>query len=208
MQIENWQDIAGKLIHDDYAAIIVDDDQDLSNQKALQVQLKQLGQPVDQVRKVLIKNNVKRQLKTDPLKLSSWFNRHQDGTNAKKTEKLIGDQATHQYQQIKNELAFFGESFLEGFLGFYSLEINQALSRYESRLHVLETQELGHAEKEYYLANSQNGHLKLATEQLPSRQLAEEQLNKFYARKPEQEYPRSREIVLLDEDHQDPRKEN
>lgn len=71
-------------------------------------------------------------------------------------------------------------------MGFYGLEVDNALGRYEHNLHVLETQELGQSEKEYYLANSQNGSLKLASDPLPSQQIAEEQLDKFYKREPEQ----------------------
>ena len=186
MQVESWQGISGKLVHDDQKAIVVDDDQNLTDQKQLRTRLDQDGQPIDEARQAMIKKSVKRQLKTEPLKLSGWFNRHQDSQNAKKTEKLVSDKPTHQYKQIKNESTFFGESFLEGFLGFYGLEVNNALARYEHNLHVLETQELGQTEKEYYLATSQSGRLKAATEPLPSQQIAEEQLNKFYQREPEQ----------------------
>ena len=186
MKVESWQGINGKLVHDDQKAIVVKDEQELADQDKLQDRLKQEGKPVDEVRKALIKNTVKRQIKTDPLKISSWFNRHQDSQNAKKAEKLVSDKPTHQYKQIKNEMTFFGESFLEGFLGFYGLEVDNALGRYEHNLHVLEAQELGQSEKEYYLATSENGRVKLATDPLPSQQIAEEQLNKFYQREPEE----------------------
>ena len=186
MQVESWQGINGKLVHDDQKAIVVDDDQTLTDPKQLQAILDQDGQPIDEVRQAMIKKTVKRQLKTEPLKLRGWFNRHQDSQNAKKTEKLVSDKPTHQYKQIKNEMTFFGESFLEGFLGFYGLEVDNALGRYEHNLHVLETQELGQSEKDYYLATSENGRVKLATEPLPSQQIAEEQLDKFYQRKPEE----------------------
>lgn len=144
MKVESWQGINGKLIHDGQKAIVVDDDQALTDQKQLQAILDQDGQPIDEVQQAMIKKTVKRQLKTEPLKLSGWFNRHQDSQNAKKTEKLVSDKPTHQYKQIKNEMTFFGESFLEGFLGFYGLKVDNALGRYEHNLHVLETQELGH----------------------------------------------------------------
>ncbi len=186
MKVESWQGINGKLVHDDQKAIVVDKDQAVTDQKQLQAILDQNGQPIDEVRQAMIKKTVKRQLKTEPLKLSGWFNRHQDGQNAKKTEKLVSDKPTHQYKQIKNEMTFFGESFLEGFLGFYGLKVDNALGRYEHNLHVLETQELGQSEKEYYLAMSENGHVKLATDPLPNQQIAEEQLDKFYQREPEQ----------------------
>ncbi len=147
MKVESWQGINGKLIHDGQKAIVVDDDQALTDQKQLQAILDQDGQPIDEVQQAMIKKTVKRQLKTEPLKLSGWFNRHQDSQNAKKTEKLVSDKPTHQYKQIKNEMTFFGESFLEGFLGFYGLKVDNALGRYEHNLHVLETQELGQSGK-------------------------------------------------------------
>lgn len=186
MKVESWQGIKGKLVHDDQKAIVVDDDQELADQKQLQARLASDGLPIDEARQAMIKKTVKRQLKIEPIKLSGWFNRHQDSHNAKKVEQLVSEKPTHQYKQIKNEMTFFGESFLEGFLGFYGLEVDNALGRYEHNLHVLETKELGQSEKEYYLANSQNGSLKLASDPLPSQQIAEEQLDKFYQREPEQ----------------------
>ena len=186
MKVESWQGINGKLLHDDQKAIVVDDDQELADQKQLQARLASDGRPIDEDRQAMIKKTVKRQLKIEPIKLSGWFNRHQDSHNAKKVEQLVSEKPTHQYKQIKNEMTFFGESFLEGFLGFYGLLVDNALGRYEHNLHVLETQELGQSEKEYYLANSQNGSLKLASDPLPSQQIAEEQLDKFYKREPEQ----------------------
>ena len=47
-----------------------------------------------------------------------------DSNNAKNTEKLESDKPIRYYTQIKNELTFFGESFL----GFYGLEIDNALN--------------------------------------------------------------------------------
>ena len=53
-------------------------------------------------------------------------------------------------------------------------------------MHVLETQELGSSEKEYYLAQVKSGELKQVTKSLPNREIAEEELNKFYQREPEE----------------------
>lgn len=135
------------------------------------------------------------------MKLSSWFNRKYDSDNAKKTEKLESNKPTRQYKQIKNELTFFGESFLEGFLGFYGLEVDNALARYENNLQIIETQDLGLSnEKKYYLGQSNKGELKLATSELPSQQIAKEELNKFYSRQQEQVQQQSNSIKSPDED--------
>ncbi|QXD13491.1 hypothetical protein N876_15675 (plasmid) [Lactiplantibacillus plantarum 2025] len=186
MKIENWQDVDEHLVVDNDKAIIVKDSKLLDNPEALKNEMQRSGKPVTEVRSKLVQKSVKSRVKTDPIKISAWFDRKHESDNAQKAEKLVSNKPTHQYKQIKNEMTFFGESFLEGFLGFYGLEVDNALGRYEHNLHVLETQELGQSEKEYYLATSENGHVRLATDPLPSQQIAEEQLNKFYQREPEE----------------------
>ncbi|KAA8373111.1 hypothetical protein [Leuconostoc carnosum] len=200
MKKESWQGIKGSLVYEDDKAIIVDDTDDIKDTKKLSKQLAEKGQPIKEVRHQLLKNSIKKNIKTDPLKLSSWFNRKYDSDNAKKTEKLESNKPTRQYKQIKNELTFFGESFLEGFLGFYGLEVDNALARYENNLQIIETQDLGLSnEKKYYLGQSEKGELKLATSELPSQQIAKEELNKFYSRQQEQVQQQSNSIKSPDE---------
>ncbi|MCT3073679.1 hypothetical protein EFN64_07990 [Leuconostoc citreum] len=201
MKKESWQGIRGSLVYEDDKAIIVDETDDIKDTEKLSKQLAEKGQPIKEVRHQLLKNSIKKNIKTDPLKLSSWFNRKYDSDNAKKTEKLESNKPTRQYKQIKNELTFFGESFLEGFLGFYGLEVDTALARYENNLQIIETQDLGlNNEKKYYLGQSKNGELKLSTSELPSQQIAKEELNKFYSRQQEQVQQQSNSIKSPDED--------
>ncbi|ORI93381.1 hypothetical protein [Leuconostoc mesenteroides] len=201
MKKESWQGIKGSLVYEDDKAIIVDEADDIKDTKKISKQLAEKGQPIKEVRHQLLKNSIKKNIKTDPLKLSSWFNRKYDSDNAKKTEKLESNKPTRQYKQIKNELTFFGESFLEGFLGFYGLEVDNALARYENNLQIIETQDLGLSnEKKYYLGQSKKGELKLATSELPSQQIAKEELNKFYSRQQEQVQQQSNSIKSPDED--------
>ena len=201
MKKESWQGIKGSLVYEDDKAIIVDEADDIKDTEKLSKQLAEQGQPIKEARHQLLKNSIKKNIKTDPLKLSSWFNRKYDSDNAKKTEKLESNKPTRQYKQIKNELTFFGESFLEGFLGFYGLEFDNALARYENNLQIIETQDLGLSnEKKYYLGQSKKGELKLATSELPSQQIAKEELNKFYSRQQEQVQQQSNSIKLPDED--------
>lgn len=201
MKKESWQGIKGSLVYEDDKAIIVDETDDIKDTEKLSKQLAEKGQPIKEVRHQLLKNSIKKNIKTDPLKLSSWFNRKYDSDNAKKAEKLESNKPTRQYKQIKNELTFFGESFLEGFLGFYGLEVDNALARYENNLQIIETQDLGLSnEKKYYLGQSEKGELKLATSELPSQQIAKEELNKFYSRQQEQVQQQSNSIKSPDED--------
>lgn len=201
MKKESWQGVKGSLVYEDDKAIIVDNSEDLKDIKKLSNQISENGKPTNEVRRKLIKNSIKRNVKTDPAQVSGWFDKKFDSENAKKAEALETSQPTRQYKQIKNELTFFGESFLEGFLGFYGLEVDNALARYENNLQIIETQELGlNSEPKYYLAQSKKGELKIATSELPSQQVAKEELNKFYARKQEQTQQQSNSIKQSDED--------
>lgn len=201
MKKESWQGVKGSLVYEDDKAIIVDETDDIKDTENLSKQLSEKGQPIKEARHQLLKNSIKKNIKIDPVKLSSWFNRKYDSDNAKKTEKLESNKPTRQYKQIKNELTFFGESFLEGFLGFYGLEVDNALARYENNLQIIETQDLGLSnEKKYYLGQSNKGELKLATSELPSQQIAKEELNKFYSRQQEQVQQQSNSIKSPDED--------
>ena len=180
MKIERWQGISGKIVHDGKNALLVDDDEQL-DEKELAKRLEENGKPVEEVRKATFRKTLKKQVKLEPIKLSSWFNRKNDNQNANKSAKLKSDKPVHQYKQIKTELLFFGESFLEGFLDFYGLEVNNALGRYEKNLHVLEIQDLSRSEKEYYLATtSRQGDLR-------SQQIAQRELDKFYGQEPKPE---------------------
>lgn len=187
MKVERWQDVDEHLVVDNDKAIIVKDSKLLDNLEALKTEMQKSGKPVREVRNKLVQKSVKSKVKTDPLKISGWFDRKHESDNAQKAEKLQGNKPVRQYKQIKNEVQFFGESFLEGFLGFYGLEVDNAVGRYEKNLHILETQELGSSEKEYYLARVKDGEQKRATDNFPSREVAEEELNKFYGRSREQE---------------------
>lgn len=187
MKIENWQDVDEHLVVDNDKAIIVKDSKLLDNLEAVKAEMQKSGKPVRKVRNKLVQKSVKNKVKTDPLKISGWFDRKHESDNAQKAEKLQGNKPVRQYKQIKNEVQFFGESFLEGFLGFYGLEVDNAVGRYEHNLHILETQELGSSEKEYYLAQVKDGEQKRVTDNFPSREVAEEELNKFYGRSREQE---------------------
>lgn len=97
----------------------------------------------------------------------------------KKAENLLSNRPAEQYKQVKAELKFFGQSFLEGFLGFYGLEVDNALAEYENTLQVLEEQELGQSDKSYYIGVFKKGEAQKVTDEMYSREFAEKELKKF-----------------------------
>lgn len=199
LKSEKWQGIDNRIIHDNVKAIIADDE--ITDKKKLSDDLAKNGKPIDEVRQKMIRKTVRQNVETDPTKVSAWFNDKYDNTNADKAEKLINDKPVRQFNQVKNEISFFGESFLEGFLGFYGLEVDNAVDRYESKLHVIETQDLIlNDEPQYFIGQSKKGELKKATSNMPSREIAEAELQKFNSQKIEQKQEVTMSIEKPDEE--------
>ncbi|WP_195928102.1 hypothetical protein [Lactococcus lactis] len=196
MKSEKWQGISGTLIHDETKGIIIDKNEKSDSLDYFSEKLKTDGKPLKEVREKMIKNSIKRDLKTNPLHLKAWFDKKYDNDNSEKSKEINSDKPTLQYKQIKSDISFFGESFLEGFLGFYGFELDNAVSRYESNLQIIETKELGiDDEAKYFLGTSQKGEFKKATSELPSKSIAEEELQKFFSKEKKQVQTQSIELT-------------
>ncbi|MCH4199857.1 hypothetical protein [Clostridium tyrobutyricum] len=196
MKSEKWQGISGTLIHDETKGIIIDKNEKNDSLDYFSEKLKTDGKPLKEVREKMIKDSIKRDLKTNPLHLKAWFDKKYDSDNSEKSKEINSDKPTLQYKQIKSDISFFGESFLEGFLGFYGFELDNAVSRYESNLQIIETKELGiDDEAKYFLGTSQKGEFKKATSELPSKSIAEEELQKFFSKEKKQVQTQSIELT-------------
>lgn len=196
MKSEKWQGISGTLIHDETKGIIIDKNEKSDSLDFFSEKLKTDGKPLKEVREKMIKDSIKRDLKTNPLHLKAWFDKKYDSDNSEKSKEINSDKPTLQYKQIKSDISFFGESFLEGFLGFYGFELDNAVSRYESNLQIIETKELGiDDEAKYFLGTSQKGEFKKATSELPSKSIAEEELQKFFSKEKKQVQTQSIELT-------------
>lgn len=196
MKSEKWQGISGTLIHDETKGIIIDKNKKSDSLDYFSEKLKTDGKPLKEVREKMIKDSIKRDLKTNPLHLKAWFDKKYDSDNSEKSKEINSDKPTLQYKQIKSDISFFGESFLEGFLGFYGFELDNAVSRYESNLQIIETKELGiDDEAKYFLGTSQKGEFKKATSELPSKSIAEEELQKFFSKEKKQVQTQSIELT-------------
>lgn len=196
MKSEKWQGISGTLIHDETKGIIIDKNEKSDSLDYFSEKLKTDGKPLKEVREKMIKDSIKRDLKTNPLHLKAWFDKKYDNDNSEKSKEINSDKPTLQYKQIKSDILFFGESFLEGFLGFYGFELDNAVSRYESNLQIIETKELGiDDEAKYFLGTSQKGEFKKATSELPSKSIAEEELQKFFSKEKKQVQTQSIELT-------------
>lgn len=198
MKLEKWQGVVGQLVIDNDKAIIASDDE-MKDVASLKGQVAENGKPVEEMRHKLLRDTMRKQTNVDVLKVKQHFEKSHDSENAEKVNNLNPGKPAQQFKQIKNEALFFGQSFLEGFLGVYGIEVDNAVERYENRLHVLETQDLdqGYPEKKYYIGRIKNGRSEIATSEIQSREVAEAELNKFYSKTPEQEQTQLQQSVGL-----------
>ena len=167
----------GYVVHENEKGVVVRNNK-LDNANDI---IDQKGVPVDDARRKLFKNTLKKNIKIEPVKLAGYFESKYEPENAKKVAKLESDSATKQFKQIKNEMQFFGESFLEGFLGFYGIKLDNALERYEHNYHVLEVDDISNPKQtDYYIAVPKQGNIDDKKIEVPNREIAELNIAKFY----------------------------
>ena len=188
MRAEKYEGIDKALVIDDRGEkAVISKGEDLEDKTQLANQLQARGKSVNQAREELITKSLTNKLKFAPVKLKEYFAERNQSDEAKKVDKLTSTVPSQNFKKISNEVEFFGQSFLEGFLDFYGIELDNAVKDYEQRLHIIEQVDLNNHHKAYYLGTVIDNDLKLANEKEPlaSREEAEEVLQKFS--KPEAE---------------------
>lgn len=188
MRAEKYEGIDKALVIDDRGEkAVISKGEDLEDKTQLANQLQARGKSVNQAREELITKSLTNKLKFAPVRLKEYFAERNQSDEAKKVDKLTSTVPSQNFKKISNEVEFFGQSFLEGFLDFYGIELDNAVKDYEQRLHIIEQVDLNNHQKAYYLGTVIDNDLKLANEKEPlvSREEAEEVLQKFS--KPEAE---------------------
>lgn len=188
MRAEKYEGIDKVLVIDDRGEkAVISKGEDLEDKTQLANQLQARGKSVNQAREELITKSLTNKLRFAPVRLKEYFAERNQSDEAKKVDKLTSTVPSQNFKKISNEVEFFGQSFLEGFLDFYGIELDNAVKDYEQRLHIIEQVDLNNHHKAYYLGTVIDNDLKLANEKEPlaSREEAEEVLQKFS--KPEAE---------------------
>lgn len=182
MRAEKYEGIDKVLVIDDRGEkAVISKGKDLEDKTQLANQLQARGKSVNQAREELITKSLTNKLKFAPARLKEYFAERNQSDEVEKIDKLTSTVPSQNFKKISNEVEFFGQSFLEGFLNFYGIELDNAVKDYERRLHIIEQVDLNNHHKAYYLGTVIDNDLKLANEKEPlaSREEAEEVLQKF-----------------------------
>ena len=190
MRAEKYEGIDKVLVIDDRGEkAVISKGEDLEDKTQLANQLQARGKSVNQAREELITKSLTNKLKFAPARLKEYFAERNQSDEVEKIDKLTSTVPSQNFKKISNEVEFFGQSFLEGFLDFYGIELDNAVKDYERRLHIIEQVDLNNHHKAYYLGTVIDNDLKLANEKEPlaSREEAEEVLQKFSKSEEEQD---------------------
>ena len=190
MRAEKYEGIDKVLVIDDRGEkAVISKGEDLEDKTQLANQLQARVKSVNQAREELITKSLTNKLKFAPARLKEYFAERNQSDEVEKIDKLTSTVPSQNFKKISNEVEFFGQSFLEGFLDFYGIELDNAVKDYERRLHIIEQVDLNNHHKAYYLGTVIDNDLKLANEKEPlaSREEAEEVLQKFSKSEEEQD---------------------
>ena len=190
MRAEKYEGIDKVLVIDDRGEkAVISKGEDLEDKTQLANQLQARGKSVNQAREELITKSLTNKLKFAPARLKEYFAERNQSDEVEKIDKLTSTVPSQNFKKISNGVEFFGQSFLEGFLDFYGIELDNAVKDYERRLHIIEQVDLNNHHKAYYLGTVIDNDLKLANEKEPlaSREEAEEVLQKFSKSEEEQD---------------------
>lgn len=204
MKAEKYEEFKSILVtNNDKTKAIISDEKEIRDRGKLAERLKTEGKPVNYVREEMITKGLTTTLKVKPRKLKDYFRDHHMSDETQKVDKLTFKDSNQNFKKITNEIEFFGQSFLEGFLDFYGIELSNAVNDYEKRIHIIEQVDLNSNHKKYYLGTIESNDVKLANKDQPlaSRQDAEQLKEELANSKKESELANvlQRKEVLEDE---------
>lgn len=190
MKAEKYEEFESILVtDDDKTKAIISNEKEIKDREKLAERLRLEGKSINYIRETLVTKGLTNTLEVKVQKLKNYFRDHHMSDEAQKVDKLTFKDSSQNFRKITNEIEFFGQSFLEGFLDFYGVELSNAVNDYEKRIHIIEQVDLNNNHKRYYLGTIENNDVKLANEDQPlsSKQDAEQLKEELYSYKKETE---------------------
>lgn len=167
------------IVHDNSKGVILEEGESSLKRADYQKLIRNRGRPIEQVRTDMCKREVEQDIEINSIKLKRHFHGNADFESAENVEKVNFQNFKINTKKFTNELTFMGESFLEGFLGFYGMELNSAIDRYEKRLQVYESIDLDTGEKMVYIVKLRNGKRQNLSPDMKTIENAQKKLREF-----------------------------
>ncbi|MGT2907858.1 hypothetical protein [Streptococcus dentiloxodontae] len=157
MHLEQWEDFPRfcLVINDDRAVLFKKGDS--LKPEILQERFLQEGESIVQMRLKLIQNYVSSQLTINSLELGQYFLDQGDYDSYKKVRRLESENPRLLHKFIKTKLAFFGDTFLRGFIAFYHQKLIKATTLYEKELRIMGEKNLSNNKFNTFIAHTEEG---------------------------------------------------
>lgn len=179
MEIERFEKIKDLyLVKDKDHAVILKEGIGLSKSE-IKEQFDKNKKPLAKQRSKLLKTQLMKDIKIKPFELKSHFLSKGMLDESNKAIYLNSDNALENNKQIKNELSFFGNSFMEGFLEVFGVKINNALEKYERNFLIIEEENINTGIKESFIVKCSKGIVEKATPAIDNITIARKELDTF-----------------------------
>lgn len=94
--------------------------------------------PLNQMRKDIMETDAEKSIRLSNYKFQEFLNSKGMFNESKEARGIDISDIKVKSGQLGNDLKFASSSLVEGFLSFYGIEMDQALDKYEKRLHLIE----------------------------------------------------------------------
>lgn len=181
MKIENWikSENNVRILHDGKRAFfLTHESKKISNIEGKGL-IEEHGKDLKLLRKEAVQKEVENSISINPLKLKDHFYKKGDIENADLVGKTNLSSIKVKSGKVVNEARFIGQSFLEGFLTVYGIELDNAVKKYESKITIYEEQDLKKGERQVFIGKTVNGEMKKLSPNLNTTDNAEKRLQAF-----------------------------
>ncbi|HDE6601634.1 TPA: hypothetical protein PDS25_002753 [Staphylococcus aureus] len=83
------------------------------------------------------------------------------------------------FDSMKAEVSLFAESFAQGVLSLFNIEVDKAVERYEEKLHLMENKDYENQKVDFNISHLKNGKKKVVSPNYSNSDRASEKLNEF-----------------------------
>ncbi|QHK46546.1 hypothetical protein [Staphylococcus aureus] len=161
-------------------AVIVNKADDKDSKQSL---LNESNSPIEDVRRTYTRDHViqRGDVNLNQEKLKKHFEKENKSDDLKVLNNVKIDYGAinRNFDSMKAEVSLFAESFAQGVLSLFNIEVDKAVERYEERLHLMENKDYENQKVDFNISHLRNGRKKVVSPNYSNSDKAKERLNDF-----------------------------
>ncbi|MCE5086047.1 hypothetical protein [Mammaliicoccus sciuri] len=161
-------------------AVIVNKADDKDSKQSL---LNESYKPIEDVRRTYTRDYViqRGDVNLNQEKLKKYFEKENKNDELKVLNNVKIDYGAinRNFDSMKAEVSLFAESFAQGVLSLFNVEVDKAVERYEEKLHLMENKDYESQKVDFNINHLKNGKRKVVSPNYSNSDSAREKLNEF-----------------------------